>query len=185
MEEKANLDHPATRDDAAISWIYHIDSLKNSLLNGRLQMQMATGQLMASMKIWSKRAITGYVGGRLIPALLAAGYWVRAMGRSLEKWVSDPESGTPGFSWCKAMFWTLNFSNRQFAGNGCPIIWFIPWILIYCRYQIYKLLSTSTKFVWPGLPWYIWSYRQTWKQKAGHNMMYPPFLLRKSVKSRL
>ncbi|MGD9046401.1 MAG: NAD(P)H-binding protein, partial [Desulfobacterales bacterium] len=28
---------------------------------------------------------TGYVGGRLIPALLDAGYRVRAMGRSLDK----------------------------------------------------------------------------------------------------
>jgi uncharacterized protein YbjT (DUF2867 family) len=28
---------------------------------------------------------TGYVGGRLIPALLDAGYRVRAMGRNLEK----------------------------------------------------------------------------------------------------
>ena len=28
---------------------------------------------------------TGYVGGRLIPALLKAGYRVRAMGRSIEK----------------------------------------------------------------------------------------------------
>ena len=28
---------------------------------------------------------TGYVGGRLVPALLEAGYRVRAMGRNLEK----------------------------------------------------------------------------------------------------
>jgi uncharacterized protein YbjT (DUF2867 family) len=39
---------------------------------------------------------TGYIGGRLIPRLLAAGYRVRAMGRSLEKmacrpWASQPE----------------------------------------------------------------------------------------------
>jgi uncharacterized protein YbjT (DUF2867 family) len=38
---------------------------------------------------------TGYIGGRLIPALLAAGFRVRAMGRSLEKmacrsWASHP-----------------------------------------------------------------------------------------------
>ena len=38
---------------------------------------------------------TGYVGGRLVPLLLAAGYRVRAMGRSLEKlaarsWAADP-----------------------------------------------------------------------------------------------
>ncbi|HSQ84575.1 MAG TPA: NAD-dependent epimerase/dehydratase family protein [Desulfobacterales bacterium] len=33
---------------------------------------------------------TGYVGGRLIPALLEAGYTVRAMGRSLEKLACRP-----------------------------------------------------------------------------------------------
>lgn len=33
---------------------------------------------------------TGYVGGRLVPRLLAAGYAVRAMGRSLEKLVCRP-----------------------------------------------------------------------------------------------
>ena len=33
---------------------------------------------------------TGYVGGRLIPALLDAGYRVRAMGRSLEKLACRP-----------------------------------------------------------------------------------------------
>ena len=38
---------------------------------------------------------TGYVGGRLVPQLLAAGYRVRALGRSLEKlrhrpWGSHP-----------------------------------------------------------------------------------------------
>jgi uncharacterized protein YbjT (DUF2867 family) len=33
---------------------------------------------------------TGYVGGRLIPALFEAGYTVRAMGRSLEKLACRP-----------------------------------------------------------------------------------------------
>ncbi|MGD8273556.1 MAG: NAD(P)H-binding protein, partial [Desulfobacterales bacterium] len=33
---------------------------------------------------------TGYVGGRLIPALLEAGYRVRAMGRSLDKLACRP-----------------------------------------------------------------------------------------------
>ena len=39
---------------------------------------------------------TGYVGGRLIPALLDAGFRVRAMGRSLDKlgcrpWAHHPD----------------------------------------------------------------------------------------------
>ena len=33
---------------------------------------------------------TGYVGGRLIPALLEGGYRVRAMGRSVEKLACRP-----------------------------------------------------------------------------------------------
>ncbi|MEE4264244.1 MAG: NAD(P)H-binding protein, partial [Desulfobacteraceae bacterium] len=36
---------------------------------------------------------TGYVGGRLIPALLDSGYSVRAMGRSLEKIGCRPWAG--------------------------------------------------------------------------------------------
>ena len=36
---------------------------------------------------------TGYVGGRLIPALLSAGYRVRAMGRDLGKMGCRPWTG--------------------------------------------------------------------------------------------
>ena len=36
---------------------------------------------------------TGYVGGRLVPQLLDAGYRVRVMGRSLGKLQSRPWSG--------------------------------------------------------------------------------------------
>lgn len=39
---------------------------------------------------------TGYVGGRLIPKLLEAGYRVRAMGRSLEKLAGRSWAGQPG-----------------------------------------------------------------------------------------
>lgn len=38
---------------------------------------------------------TGYVGGRLVPRLLAAGYWVKAMGRSLAKLSSRPWASHP------------------------------------------------------------------------------------------
>lgn len=39
---------------------------------------------------------TGYVGGRLVPRLLAAGYRVRAMGRSMEKLACRPWANHPG-----------------------------------------------------------------------------------------
>jgi uncharacterized protein YbjT (DUF2867 family) len=38
---------------------------------------------------------TGYVGGRLVPRLLAAGYRVRALGRSLSKLRHLPGAVTP------------------------------------------------------------------------------------------
>ncbi len=47
---------------------------------------------------------TGCVGGRLIPALLAAGFRVRAMGRNLGKWAAGPGPGTTGSSWFKGTF---------------------------------------------------------------------------------
>ena len=39
---------------------------------------------------------TGYVGGRLVPKLLAAGHRVRALGRSLSKLEARPWAGDPG-----------------------------------------------------------------------------------------
>jgi uncharacterized protein YbjT (DUF2867 family) len=42
---------------------------------------------------------TGYVGGRLIPRLLSAGYRVRALGRSLEKLRSRPGATIPSSNW--------------------------------------------------------------------------------------
>jgi len=38
---------------------------------------------------------TGYVGGRLVPQLLQAGYRVRAMGRSVSKLKGRPWGGHP------------------------------------------------------------------------------------------
>ena len=39
---------------------------------------------------------TGYVGGRLVPKLLTAGYRVRALGRSVTKLQGRPWSTHPG-----------------------------------------------------------------------------------------
>ena len=73
---------------------------------------------------------TGYVGGRLIPALLDAGYRVRAMGRTLEKmrcrpWaqhrqvelvqgdVLDPESLKKAASGCRAAYYLVHSMIAQ------------------------------------------------------------------------
>ena len=69
---------------------------------------------------------TGYVGGRLIPALIADGYRVRAMGRNLEKMGCRPWAGHSWVKLVQGMSWALNLSNRQLAGAGWPIIWLIP-----------------------------------------------------------
>jgi uncharacterized protein YbjT (DUF2867 family) len=52
---------------------------------------------------------TGYVGGRLIPALLDAGYRVRAMGRTLAKVACRP--------WAQ---------KKQPLDAGPPITWSTP-----------------------------------------------------------
>lgn len=78
---------------------------------------------------------TGYVGGRLVPRLLAAGHRVRAMGRSLDKlacrpWAShpacelvrgdvqDPLSLAQGLRGCWAAFYlvhSMNPGTKDFA----------------------------------------------------------------------
>jgi len=69
---------------------------------------------------------TGYVGGRLIPALLAAAIGCVPWDATWKKWAAGLGPDTAGLSWFKGMSWTLNFSNRQLAGAGWPIIWLIP-----------------------------------------------------------
>ena len=73
---------------------------------------------------------TGYVGGRLIPALLADGYRVRTMGRNLAKmgcrpWaghtrvelvqgdVLDPESLKQAASGCRAAYYLVHYMIAQ------------------------------------------------------------------------
>jgi uncharacterized protein YbjT (DUF2867 family) len=52
---------------------------------------------------------TGYVGGRLIPALLKAGYRVRAMGRSMEKLGCRPFSHHERVELIQGdVYWTMN-----------------------------------------------------------------------------
>ncbi|MBN2123661.1 MAG: DUF2867 domain-containing protein, partial [Deltaproteobacteria bacterium] len=79
---------------------------------------------------------TGYVGGRLVPRLLAAGYRVRVMGRSLSKlgcrpWAGDPsaelvegdmldpKSLAKAVAGCRAAYYlvhSMNPAHKDFAG---------------------------------------------------------------------
>ena len=78
---------------------------------------------------------TGYVGGRLVPALLAAGYRVRAMGRNLEKlgcrpWVShDRVELVQGD--------VLDLDSLTAAATGC-------WAAYYL---VHSMIAQKEKFV--------------------------------------
>ncbi|OLN25935.1 putative nucleoside-diphosphate-sugar epimerase [Desulfovibrio sp. DV] len=60
---------------------------------------------------------TGYVGGRLVPALLEAGYRVRAVARSLDKLACRPFAGHPRLELAKADI--LDLPAMRQAAAGC------------------------------------------------------------------
>jgi len=66
---------------------------------------------------------TGYVGGRLIPALLDSGYSVRAMGRSLEKIGCRPWAGHGRVELVKGD--VLDLESLERAASGCRIAYYL------------------------------------------------------------
>ena len=66
---------------------------------------------------------TGYVGGRLIPALLDAGYRVRAMGRSLEKLACRPWGHHPYVELTKGD--VLDRESLEKALSGCGAAYYL------------------------------------------------------------
>jgi len=66
---------------------------------------------------------TGYVGGRLVPALLEAGHRVRAAGRSLAKMAQRPWAFNPGLELVQADLHDLD-SIRQ-ACRGCGAAYYL------------------------------------------------------------
>jgi uncharacterized protein YbjT (DUF2867 family) len=66
---------------------------------------------------------TGYVGGRLIPALLQAGYRVRAMGRSVEKLATRPWAGHPNVEVVKGD--ALDAASLEAAAAGCGVVYYL------------------------------------------------------------
>jgi len=61
---------------------------------------------------------TGYVGGRLVPALLKAGHKVRAAGRSLAKMAQRPWAFNPGLELVQADLHDLDSIRRACRGCG-------------------------------------------------------------------
>ena len=78
---------------------------------------------------------TGYVGGRLIPALLDAGYRVRAMGRSLEKIGCRPWAGHSQVELVQGD--VLNLESLKKAASGCRAAY----------YLVHSMIAQKEKFV--------------------------------------
>jgi uncharacterized protein YbjT (DUF2867 family) len=78
---------------------------------------------------------TGYVGGRLIPALLDAGYCVRAMGRSLEKLACRPWGHHPNMDLTRGD--VLDLESLKRALSGCGVAY----------YLVHSMIAQKHKFV--------------------------------------
>ncbi|UCD33071.1 MAG: NAD(P)H-binding protein, partial [Desulfobacterales bacterium] len=78
---------------------------------------------------------TGYVGGRLIPALLEASYTVRAMGRSLEKLACRPWGRHPKVELAKGD--ALDAESLKKALTGCGAAY----------YLVHSMIAQKHKFV--------------------------------------
>lgn len=77
---------------------------------------------------------TGYVGGRLVPKLLEAGYRVRAMGRSLEKLAGRSWAGLPGVELVAGDVMDAEALTR--AAKGCHTAY----------YLVHSMLSGKDQF---------------------------------------
>ena len=78
---------------------------------------------------------TGYVGGRLIPALLDAGYRVRAMGRSLEKVGCRPWAGHSRVELVQGD--VLDLESLKKAASSCRAAY----------YLVHSMIAQKEKFV--------------------------------------
>ncbi|MFO8085279.1 MAG: SDR family oxidoreductase [Desulfobacterales bacterium] len=77
---------------------------------------------------------TGYVGGRLIPKLLSAGYKVRAVGRSLEKMGCRPWAGHPSIEIMQGDI--VDLGSMKKASAGC-------WAAVYL---VHSMISQKSKY---------------------------------------
>ncbi len=77
---------------------------------------------------------TGYVGGRLIPALIEKGYRVRAMGRSLAKVACRPWAGHPRVELVQGD--ALDFGSLRRAAAGCRCAF----------YLVHSMIAQKEKF---------------------------------------
>ena len=76
---------------------------------------------------------TGYVGGRLVPALLEAGYTVRAMGRSFEKLACRPWGHHPKVELAKGD--VLDVESLKKALSGCSAAYYLVHSMIAQKHE--------------------------------------------------
>ncbi len=74
---------------------------------------------------------TGYVGGRLTPRLLQAGYRVRAMARSMDKIACRPWAEDPGIELVRGDMFDTDSLNR--AVKGCEAVYYLVHSMIAQR----------------------------------------------------
>lgn len=94
---------------------------------------------------------TAYVGGRLIPVLLKAGYRVRAMARSLQKMGSRPWAGHDRAERIEAD--VLNLEPLKVAVRGCRIAYYLVHSMI-AQVELRMLSKFLPKGVAGILYWY-------------------------------
>ena len=68
---------------------------------------------------------TGYVGGRLVPRLLAGGYLVRATGRSMRKLRGRPWANHPRVELVRADFQSPDIAQLREAIEGCSSAYYL------------------------------------------------------------
>ncbi|NNG00188.1 MAG: SDR family oxidoreductase [Desulfobacteraceae bacterium] len=76
---------------------------------------------------------TGYVAGRLIPALLGEGYRVRAVTRSVKKTGGRPWSNHPNLQWIRAD--VLDKASLSHAARGCSAAYYLVHSMIARKHQ--------------------------------------------------
>lgn len=86
---------------------------------------------------------TGYVGGRLIPRLLAAGYSVRAMGRSKAKLACRPWVSHPNVELFQGDVRNINSLNA--AADGCDSAFYLVHAMIAQKKQFAKADRISAR----------------------------------------